>query len=109
MGHTLDVIFLFQTPPLTPSSSLTASCIPTCFSTTFWTTSVYPTPASSHTTLKLFFRTIRKVHEQTPLDVKTMSISQWARILTEDGLTMEQVPNQETRQYIPCSCELLSP
>ena len=56
-----------------------------------------------------FFRTIRNVHEQTPLDVKTMSISQWARILTEDCLTMEQVPNQETRQYIPCSCELLSP
>ena len=56
-----------------------------------------------------FFRTIRKVHEQTPLDVKTMSISQWARILTEDGLTMEQVPNQETRQYILSSCELLSP
>merc|ERR1712030_15134 len=43
------------------------------------------------------------------LDVKTLTISQWARILTEDGLTMEQVPNQETRQYIPCSCELLSP
>ena len=56
-----------------------------------------------------FFRTIRKVHEQTPLDVKTLTISQWARILTEDGLTMEQVPNQETRQYISCSCELLSP
>ena len=56
-----------------------------------------------------FFLIIRKVHEQTPLDVKTMSISQWARILTEDGLTMEQVPNQETMQYIPCSCELLSP
>ena len=34
-----------------------------------------------------FFRTIRNVHEQTPLDVKTMSISQWARILTEDCLT----------------------
>ena len=58
---------------------------------------------------KDFFRTIRNVHEQTPLDVKTMSISQWARVLTEDGLTMEQLPNQETRQYIPCSCELLSP
>ena len=56
-----------------------------------------------------FFRTIRKVHEQTPLDVKTLTISQWARILTEDGLTMEQVPNQETRQYISCSCELLTP
>ena len=56
-----------------------------------------------------FFRTIRKVHEQTPLDVKTLTISQWARILTENGLTMEQVPNQETRQYISCSCELLSP
>ena len=56
-----------------------------------------------------FFRTIRKVHEQTPLDIKTMSISQWAQVLTEDGLTMEQLPNQVTREFIPCSCEMLSP
>ena len=56
-----------------------------------------------------FFQTIRTVHEQTPLDVKTITISQWARVLTEDGLTMELVPNMDTRQYIPCKSELLSP
>ena len=46
----------------------------------------------------------------TPLlIVKTLTVSQWARTLTEEGLTMEQVPNQNTMQYIPCRAELLSP
>ena len=56
-----------------------------------------------------FFQTIKHVHENTPLNVKTMTISQWTRILTEDCLTMEQVPNKETLQYIPCRSELASP
>ena len=56
-----------------------------------------------------FFLTIRKVHEKTPLNVKTMTTSQWTRVLTEDGLTMEQVPNQETMQYRPCNSEMASP
>ena len=56
-----------------------------------------------------FFQTIKQVHEETPLNVKTMTTSQWARVLTENGLTMEQVPNQETMQYIPCRSELSAP
>ena len=56
-----------------------------------------------------FFQTIKRVHEKTPLNVKTMTISQWNRVLTEDCLTMEQVPNQDTQQYIPCRSETLSP
>ena len=56
-----------------------------------------------------FFQTIKNVHEKTALNVKTMSTSQWARVLTEEGLTMEQVPNQESMQYIPCRSELSAP
>ena len=37
-----------------------------------------------------------------------MTTSQWTRALTEKGLTMDQVPNQETMQYIPCSSEMSS-
>ena len=36
-----------------------------------------------------FFDTIRRVHQDTPLNVTTMCTSQWVRVLTEDGLTME--------------------
>ena len=38
-----------------------------------------------------------------------MTTRQWTRALIEDGLTMEQVPNHETMQYIPCSSEMLFP
>ena len=37
-----------------------------------------------------------------------MSTSQWARVLIEDGLTME-VTEDQARQYIPCKAELTSP
>ena len=50
-----------------------------------------------------FFKAIKQVHDETPLNVKTMSTSQWVRILTEDGLTMETV---DTRQYRPCKAEI---
>ena len=56
-----------------------------------------------------FFKIINQVHEDTPLNVTTMTVSQWTRFLTEDCLTMEQVPNQETLQYTPSRSELLSP
>ena len=35
-----------------------------------------------------FFSTIRKAREETPLNVITMTISQWTRWLVEDNLTM---------------------
>ena len=53
-----------------------------------------------------FFNTIRHVHEDTPLNILTMSISQWTRLLTEDGLTME---GENVKRYIPCRSELSSP
>ena len=55
-----------------------------------------------------FFQTIRRVHEDTPLNIKTMSTSQWVRILTEDGLTMEPTENLD-RRYIPCRAEAATP
>ena len=36
-----------------------------------------------------FFDTIRRVHLDTPLNVTTMTTSQWVRVLTEKGLTMD--------------------
>ena len=56
-----------------------------------------------------FFQKIKQVHLHTPLNVKTMSTSQWTRVLTEEGVTMEQVPNQDTMQYVPSRSEMLSP
>ena len=38
-----------------------------------------------------FFDTIKYVHLETPLNILSMSTSQWVQILTEDGLTMEMV------------------
>ena len=56
-----------------------------------------------------FFKKIKQIHDETPLNVKTMTVSQWTRVLTEEGLTMEQVPNQDIMQYVPSRAELLSP
>ena len=54
-----------------------------------------------------FFDTIRYVHLETPLNILSMSTGQWARLLTEDGLTMEMVQGQQ--QYIPCRAENKAP
>ena len=54
-----------------------------------------------------FFNTIKYVHEQTPLNVLSMTTSQWVRILTEEGLTMEMVGTRQ--QFIPCRAETMSP
>ena len=54
-----------------------------------------------------FFDMIRYVHLETPLNILTMTTGQWARLLTEDGLTMEMVQGQH--QYIPCRAENKAP
>ena len=56
-----------------------------------------------------FFKTIKHVHETSPLNVKTMTTADWTRVLTEDGLTMDQVDNDTVRQFLPCRSELASP
>ena len=54
-----------------------------------------------------FFDIIRSVHQDTPLNVTTMTTSQWVRLLTEDGLTMEY--SDGVQQYVPCRAETLAP
>ena len=54
-----------------------------------------------------FFKMIEQVHLDTPLNILTMSTSQWVRLLTEDGLTMEK--QDGTRRFNPCRSELSSP
>ena len=56
-----------------------------------------------------FFQTIKKVHENTTLDVRLMTTGQWTRLLTEYNLTMEQIPNQQSLQFIPCRTERSNP
>ena len=53
-----------------------------------------------------FFETIKYVHLETPLNVTSMTTSEWTRILTEDCLTMDRAMD---RKYIPCKAELCNP
>ena len=55
-----------------------------------------------------FFSTIRKVKDETPLNVTTMSIKQWSQLLVEDNVTMATLPDN-TMEYIPCKAELVNP
>ena len=55
-----------------------------------------------------FFRKIRQVHLDTPLNVANMSEKQWYRLLLEDNCTMEEGMEQEQR-YIMCRVELANP
>jgi hypothetical protein len=55
-----------------------------------------------------FFATIRKVHETTPLNVSTLTSSQWYTLLLKDNVTMSE--NQDIpRNYISSRAELASP
>ena len=56
-----------------------------------------------------FFSIIRSVHQKAPLNITTMSSTQWYTILLEDNITMELVEGTETRQYRPSRAELASP
>ena len=68
-----------------------------------------PNPGFTPYYTEAFFQIIKKIHEVAPLDITTMSISQWTRILTENGLTMERGLNQLEKHYIPCRVENLFP
>ena len=56
-----------------------------------------------------FFSTIRKVHESSPLNVATMTSSQWYTLLLEDNVTMTTPDETSPRMYSPCRTELTSP
>ena len=55
-----------------------------------------------------FFKSIRWVEENTPLNVATMSTAQWYRVLVEQEVTMVEVEGTP-RDFIKCKEELLSP
>ena len=52
-----------------------------------------------------FFKKMRHVHLDTPLNVAKMSEKQWYRLLLEDNCTMEESIEYE-RRYIMCRVEL---
>lgn len=54
-----------------------------------------------------FFSTIRKVKENTPLNISTMTTAQWYRVLVEDNITMQE-KEDKTRDFIPSRAELAS-
>ena len=54
-----------------------------------------------------FFTTIRKVSNESPLNVVNMSLKQWYRLLLEETVTMFM--NGNVSEYIPCRVELISP
>ena len=55
----------------------------------------------------LWFSTLCKVSQETPLDIVNMSLKQWYQFLLEDNVTMREVGN--SMEYIPCRVELLHP
>ena len=54
-----------------------------------------------------FFRIIKKVAEETPLNIITMSLKQWYALLLEEDITMRR--NEGNLEFIPCRAELRSP
>ena len=64
-----------------------------------------PTPYYSNG----FFETIREVHENSPLNVSTMSSREWYLLLVEDKVTMELQPNTDRQQPIKCKAEVANP
>ena len=55
-----------------------------------------------------FFNSIRWVKEKTPMNVKTMTLAQWYRVLLEQEVTMVET-DENNREYIKSRAELLSP
>ena len=54
------------------------------------------------------FSTIKKVRDETPLNIVTMKEKDWLRHLTEINVTMTQDPTGAL-QYIPCKAERTNP
>ena len=51
-----------------------------------------------------FFQTIKKIHEESPLNVATMTEGQWYRSLVEQNITMEESDTGQPR-FIACRVE----
>ena len=55
-----------------------------------------------------FFSTIQKVHQDSPLNIASMTEGQWYKLLVEDKITME-VEDEQSRKLVLCRAELASP
>ena len=55
-----------------------------------------------------FFSLIKQVKDETPLNVTTMSLADWYRLLVEQEITMVE-PNDGPREFIKCRAETASP
>ena len=55
-----------------------------------------------------FFETILQVRDASPLDITTMTTSQWTKVLVEVNVTMTTQPDT-TRSFTPCRAELAHP
>ena len=67
-----------------------------------------PNPPPPYLTPELF-STIRKVKEETDLNIVKMSEKDWSRFLTEEYITMSPTVGSDQRDFIPCKSELASP
>ena len=55
------------------------------------------------------FSTIKKVKDDSPLNIVTMTEKDWTRLLTEDHITMPLLETTEQRKFLPRRTELASP
>ena len=67
-----------------------------------------PDPPPPYLPLELF-SIIRRVKDDTPLNVITMREKDWTRLLTEDFVTMLSVSDSGQQQFTPCKVEVASP
>ena len=67
-----------------------------------------PTQLPPYFTPELF-AIIKKVKNESPLNITTMSEKDWSRLLTEDHVTMEVNTESQIREFRPCKAELASP
>ena len=56
-----------------------------------------------------FFTVIRKVMEDTPLNIVNMAEKDWTRLLTEDYITMLDMSDSGQQLFTPCRVEIASP
>ena len=67
-----------------------------------------PNPPPPYLPLDMF-AIIKKVKEETPLNITTMAEKDWTRLLTEDFVTMTVVSDSGQQQFTPCRAEVASP
>ena len=67
-----------------------------------------PDPPPPYFSLE-FFSVIKKVKEDTPLNIVFMKEKDWTRLLTEDCITMLDVSATGQQQFTPCRVETASP